>query len=431
MYSTNFIVSSFFLLIVIMWEYLYIIIDISPNVLLIIGILINMHMIKKYFNHKPFLIINIFQFFYLLYLIPYYFFNIYISDYFEYQGKEYINDVLLIHVLFLALLNFFIKSSIYKPISKSFIKIKSNVLFYFISSIIFLSSIFLVHGDNIFLSSNTYVTYINNLRNNSGMVEYLLILFAILYIYTNNKVQHYIFNIIFLIIIYKMFILGFRVQLLMYIILYYLLYIDARIKSIYVLYISIIGFSLMSIIGILKDAGKINLMKIFFNINDGFILSHHTGVIYSSSVYIGLLKDNIVDTFTVFFGGIGFLLNMIIPGRFIKEYIPEGQIHSFAKELANYGGGGLPEVIIYYYYSFIGVIVFAYLFSRVINYSNISKTNSNVKSLVVLIILVTFPRWLSYDPANFFFRLPLYALILYMLTKIIPRRNNVKKNINN
>ena len=405
---------------------------ISIKVILWCGIYLNIILISKYFNHKPFMIINIFNLIYLFYLIPYYHFDIYISDYFIYQKELYINKILIIHVFFLLCIYIFLKKEKnYLVISNCIKKIYSPVAFYGLLIFIFFCLLFLMKGVNIYSSENTYYAYMDNLRGGSGLPEYLLVFIVVLFIFTNSKIEYYLFNILILFFIYKLFVYGFRVQTLMLLLLYYILILDEKLKPIVVFYSSLFGFILMSFVGILKDGGKADLIKLFFNTENGFILSHHTGVIYSSTTQLGLVSDGILNFYDRVYGSFGFIMNTIIPGRFIKEYIPEGQIHSFAKRFAEYGGGGLPEVTMYYYFGFIGVIGFAFLFSLFVNYSLAKQINkNNIYSIICIIIFLTFPRWLSYDPANFFFRLPIYGVLLYffidILIKVSKRRRIIE-----
>lgn len=410
---------------------------IEPFILLFLGIYINYLLISEYIEHKPFVLINIFQFIYLIYLIPYYLFDINISDHFEYQKYEYITPVLCIHICFLSFLYFFLKKSYsYTPISCLLEKRKSNLIFYVLFFTTLFSILFLFRGETIYFNSNSYSTYVSNLGKESGLPEYLLVIFPIIYIYASSKFKNNLLFILLIIYMLKLFLLGYRVQMTMGILMMYLLFFDIKFKPKSILVLGLFGFVGMSFFGMLKEGiSNPKILELFFNTERGFILSHHTGVLYSSAVYIGLISDEIIERISLMIGGIGFLINFILPGRFVRDVIPESQIHQLGKQFASYGGGGLPEVYIYVYFGITGVILLAYFLSKLINY-NINNTNSHniYFSLFVIVALATFPRWLSYDPANFLFRLPLYCLVIYFVIQILSKmttRSKFEKNTSN
>jgi len=354
--------------------------------------------------------------FYLLMGIP-----ISESIYEKYFSIYNLSKYLLIVNLFKISFFHFIKpSSIYVPLRLKVKKYNSTILFYLIYTITLTLIIFEIDGEVIYFTSNPYESYIRNLENSSGLPEYLIILYIILWLFETKKHQRVLLQFLFIVIGIKLFLLGFRVQMLMYVMLFYILYLDKYYKVYKVAFFIFLGYVFSFIFGIAKEIGLEKLFSIDFltNLNlishrSEFILSHFTGVITSSLVIIEEMSFNILTS-------IGFILNTFIPPVILKKILPQAQPPAYVLEyITRIPGGIYFPVFFYTSFWFLGPIIFGIFISWIFNKAfNVSRF-SNLLIIYSIIIFSTLPRWFFYTPTDYLSRyLFIFLFIFYLIVSV-------------
>lgn len=378
-------------------------------------------------SHIPLLqIILCFCTLFPFYCLSYSLFGLSISDYIVYQGENYFSLFLLVHVLFFCGVSLSTSNSgemIY--VSKFFPRFSNRIAFS-LSSILILFGSLSFRGENIFKSANPYLAYVNNLSVESGLPEYLLIVAILLFVF---KPQGRLFDIVLIssLVIYafKLITLGYRVQFLMLSLLVFSLKFEFYLKRHVAILIFFLGFFIFSVLGYVKDGGVENLLieNILFDTKSGFVLSHHTGVIYSSLAIIGALEEGIISIFDRFYSILGILLNSLIPSGIVNGIVPQSNMSIYVKNFTDTAGGVYAPIVFHVsMLPYLAPVVFGFFLGYIFQYKgrhlNYGFNISTMNALYVIAIFSTFPRWVSYDVGNFLFRLPFYLLLIisfYML----------------
>lgn len=397
----------------------------SSQFLLIYSMLINILILISFSKNPIVYIVFLMLFTVLLYLIPTYFLDVPLSEFFQYNKQSLFDQVLLIHTLFLVSFYLFFPEKInYIPLNKIIKRYNYPIIFWLLFFLILFVLLFMLKGSVVLFQENSYAIYKKNLAVESGLPEYLLIGFVLMFVFMKKKIQTYALMVLTVFYMAKLILLGYRVQAIMAILFFFFAFIDGKIKTKTIIVGSFFGFVLSLVYGNLK-AGitEFSPDKLFIDLGYGFVMSHQSNMYYSTSVYIGLIEDNIMNFETRFVSFIGFILNMIVPSKYIKEYIPEGQIPTWVHQFADYGGGGLPDIYFYIWLGPIGVILFALFLALTIKITHnpnfIGTKYKNLLAIYVFMIGVTSARWVFYDPGNFLFRLPIYTLFFYLLIKAL------------
>jgi len=393
------------------------------KILFIVGFLYDVFIFVKVRRITPLLVFTIFMMFMDLYFSFYLLMDIPISEsiYEKYFSIYNLSTYLLIVNLFKISFFHFIKpSSIYIPLRLKVKKYSSTTLFYLIYIITFTLVIFKIDGEVIYFTSNPYESYIRNLESSSGLPEYLIIFYIILWLFETKKHQRVLLQFLFIVIGVKLFLLGFRVQMLMYVMLFYILYLDKYYKVYKVAFFIFLGYTFSFIFGIAKEIGFEKLFSIDFLMNVNlishnpeFILSHFTGVITSSLVIIEEMSFNILTS-------IGFILNTFIPPVILQKILPQAQPPVYVSEyITRIPGGVYFPVFFYTSFWFLGPIIFGIFISWIFNKAFNASRFSNLFIIYSIIIFSTLPRWFFYTPTDylsrFFF---IFLLSFYLIVSV-------------
>lgn len=382
--------------------------------ILLCGILTNIFIIWELRKVQPALIMSIFFLSYLLYLLPYYFGGYLISGHFKYYNKSLYDKALIIHVLFLSSLYFFISDKFNESriIIRDLIKTRNNTAIFVVLYVSMLGILLTVKGESV-LNSESYSTYVENLEKQGGSLEYFYILFICAFYFTKSKILRK--SLLFLVIcyIYTTATKGYRIQLIQMAFLTFILFFDGTFKSRYVIIFSFLGFIISEILGIMKNVGNVSyeeFMKLYDN-SSGIIITNQTDVFYSSVVFLGIVRDGILSLPLRVWSTIGFFWNCIVPSSFVWT---EARLPQFASKYTTLGGGGLISVYFFVWFGYLGPIAIAAVLAKFLN-KIFKSEQKNLYKISGIILLSTFPRWFAYDPANFFFRLPIYLILFYFL----------------
>jgi hypothetical protein len=314
--------------------------------------------------------------------------------------------LLIVNLFKISFFHFITPSPTYIPLRLKVKKYNSTTLFYLIIFIItFTLVIFKINGEVVYFASEPYKSYIQNLENSSGLPEYLILSYIILWLLETKKYQRVLLQFLFIFIIIKLFLLGFRVQMLMYVMLFYILYLDRYYKVYIVAFSVFLGYTFSFIFGTAKEIGFEKLFSIDFlmNVNlisnnQEFILSHFTGVITSSLVIIEEMSFNILTS-------IGFILNTFLPPVILQKILPQAQPPVYVSEyITRIPGGVYFPVFFYTSFWFLGPIIFGIFISWIFNKTFNSLRPSNFFTIYSIIIFSTLPRWFFYTQTDYLFR---------------------------
>lgn len=361
---------------------------------------------------------------YLLYLIPYFLFGLRISYYSKYQNMNIFSKALIVHSIFIAINFLFIKTiknTSNKSISSKLV-IRDNKWFFIIGLIALVLIIILgKSGDFIFSSGGYGVAYLNNNFKGLAINEYFLAVLLITYVYSGSGNKSKILLMaVSAVYALKNLALGGRVETLQLCILWFCLLWDNKFKNRIILLLGVIGYSAMSFYGMIRDNVTNMNFNSVFNFKEkyeaiGYIVSNQGEVFYTSSAFIGMIKDDTVGMLTRLKAFVGFIMRIFLPTRFT---FPEGKTSDYLYNINKFGGGGLISVYFYFWLGILGTILISFFVVAIIN--NTYRSRNNYFILYSIMFFTTLPRWFAYDPISMV-KLSLYALIIYLVSRYIDK----------
>jgi hypothetical protein len=138
-------------------------------------------------------------------------------------------------------------------------------------------------------------------------------------------------------------------------------------------------------------------------------ISHHGDVVHSSSRLMNFADNNLVTVDTRLASFFYFISSGFIPQKYLP---PESNLAAYMKDDYPTGGGGNLFAYFYFWFSYPGVILISIVVGFLLAfYSN--NTNS-IFSPYFIIMMATFPRWMSYSPINLI-KMCSYSLIVFFL----------------
>lgn len=381
--------------------------------LLIMAIVTNVFVIWEMRRIQPAVLMGVFFLSYIMYLVPLYFYDYTISAHLQYYKRELYDQMLGIHLLFLSSFLLFLKTNLNENNLKlkNLIKPRNNVVIFSLLYLIMLAIIFSIKGSSVL--GESYSTYIDNLEGQGGSVEYFYIFFVLAYFFTTKPVLR---NSLLLLVIYYCYITitrGYRIQFVQMIILAFVLFFDGKFKTFYMMIFAFIGFIVSEIVGLLKMMGSISfedVLILFEKSDKPIIINNQTDVFYSSVVFLGLIKDDVLSLSVRIWSAIGFIWNWFVPSSFVWK---EARLPLFALDYTSLGGGGLVSAYFYVWFGYLGTIMIGFALAMLFNKTYLSLKNRNFK-IVTILVLSLYPRWFAYDPGNFLMRFSIYILIVYM-----------------
>jgi hypothetical protein len=148
-------------------------------------------------------------------------------------------------------------------------------------------------------------------------------------------------------------------------------------------------------------------LKNVFASSDDFYISHQGDVVHSSSRLISFADNNIVPFETRMSSFVGWLSSSIIPWRFLPE---EANMAAYLKDQYPTGGGGSPFAYFYFWLSYPGVILIGVVVGLIIR--GYVRQIGSLYGVYFVIVIATFPRWLSYSPINLI-KMGVYGFVIY------------------
>ncbi|TWJ26354.1 hypothetical protein [Geobacter argillaceus] len=382
--------------------------------------LISIRLIFLYKNVQPVFIYYIFHLSYVVMLIPYFLFDIPITPHSEFQIAKYMDSTLLVHGAFVFTLYFFSDLNAPKQlvvIAEHLPSRKDTAVFLFLAGAMLAIIVSMQIGSvNIYSidAAQAWDAYNDNISASSGAPEYFLVFFVTAFIFAKSYRLKLILTIIFCIFIYSGFTRGMRVSLLMPILLYFALFLDGKFRTRYIFIMAIVGMVLVQAAGFLRD-GKRAAMELFSLFSGTALLTNQGEVFYTTNIIVSALIDGVCGMKERMFSLFAALLQTILPPRIGLGSIGKPALYVWDLTGREAGGGGLISGFFYFWLDYFGVVLIAF-FIAILTNKVINKPTS-LLSLYIICLYSFYPRWLAYDPVNFMFRMPLYAICLYLLLK--------------
>lgn len=357
-----------------------------------------------------------FVFLFPFYMIPAIYFQMPITSWDKFAREDLMVKFLLVHNFFVTGLLLGWRNGLCLPVRDALRSIRVPWATFGIAAVVMLATISM-KSVNIFTAENAYEAYTSNLANESGLPEYLLVVIFIGLILKKTRIENWCFYGSVFFFFWRLIVSGYRVQLLMGLMLLGIYFWEHRLKPKWVGPSFAVAFLVGSALGYLKDGGFADFVpyRLIFDDSRGFVLAHHTAVIYSSMAVLGVDGNRIMPALGPLSSAFGLLLNVLVPSSMIVHWFPEFNIGMFIQRFTDTSGGMYAPVVFFYIFSYPGALVAGFLLSRL--YSSVIQPPFHryrpLLGVFALFTMVTFPRWVSYDVGNFFFRLPLYATIIY------------------
>jgi len=384
-------------------------------------LLIFIWLLAEYRNNGPAIIVLLFISTYYLAPLPYFLFDIPIVPYkFNVNFESYVNTLCIMSAYLAALAgvssilldrNKDVRVNPYRNIHT--IKMSDSLMYVFWVAIL-LFMFFTFKGEPIVNTSgeNNWDLYVQNLQNQSGALEYFFLLMLIGYELSTTKISKVIFWGVTFIYIYFCFTRGFRVQVLEISIMIAVLKFEKYLTLRNVFLGSIIGFLVLQAHGAMKmGTGFDDLFAITMN---GEMRTNQTEVFYTSNNVINpILQDETPALSRLYSLSIA-MLATIIPAGFLPD-VWHSTISSHYDTGLPGGGGGLLAGHYFYWLSYPGVLLAAFLTASLFKiYKNTSKADMYY---VCVLLFATSPRWMVYEPIALFYRVAIYYLVIRMILK--------------
>jgi hypothetical protein len=379
------------------------------------------YLFKKFSKWPGILMLLILMFTYYLAPVPYFFLNIPIVPYFDNVSADSYMRTWFIMMIFLSMLCFFseisrvadgkILQSQHELPSQS-LTLKRLATAYWLISILFMISTFT--GENILNISNqdNWDIYTDNLKSQSGTLEYFYILFLLGFSLTNKKsFAGILMYLAFFYYLYFAVTRGYRVQSMQMIFLFTILFFRANLTPGKVLFLSVFGFLVLQAIGFMKHGASDFQSLITVMVGDQ-IRTNQTEVFYTSNNVIAPLFQGIIPSVERGYSLFLAIIATVVPASFLPEFWHTTLSSQNITGLPG-GGGGFLAGHFFYWLSYPGIFLIAYLVVKIFILH--ITTKSHFFFLLSCLLLSTSPRWIAYEPVANFFRLGFYFSFLYFI----------------
>lgn len=376
-------------------------------------------------KHKGSVPIVIFLLFNLTFVLEnFYFFwqDIKISFWFEFQSKYYLNFINVLYTLFLFGFSITLKrkSSLCFP-NREYWKRTNNLGFYVMFLLGLISIVFGLSGQTILESQ-----YGHQIREKSTLFEYFIIFYALMTVFCNykSKFQVILYHLILIFFIFKSLLFGGRIEVLQIVLLYtFIRFSFFKYTPKYKLIISVLsGFILFTGLGLLRfmlvDGFSFELLlSILEKSSEIEIRSTNGGdVLQSSTRLIGLVQNGIISFENRIISFLGFIFNLFAPSSFWPSVV---NLPSFYKDKIGSGGGGLIFAHFYVYFSMFGPLISGMFIGTVFS---LIQDNNKIFALrfYSLLVFISFPRWFAYNPV-ILVKFCIIGVILYVFFSFTKR----------
>lgn len=394
-------------------------------------IILNGALIIRYLSSPSLLLFFIFSFFYTLAFIPYYFYDVKISPWPDFNQPIYYELVTRIYGVFLCSCYLIKSKEVSFVKSLSFQRRPNIFMFTIFFSVGILIILFGQTGENIFDSGG----YAIGETSKSSIFEYFILFFLMSYYFSGkNKISSLMLGGVAFCYIIKSLMFGGRIEVIQLLLLgFYILTVNHHLKfppiaivlgCLFFYYLNQVFSSIRSNpIALLNGdyTSYLNPLAHYSDTSVEYISSNEGDVIQSSVRLVGLMENNLLDIAGRIKGAIGFVLSVFVPSSVLPA---EASLITFKKDIYESGGGGLAPIYFFAYLSWLGPILFA----KIIFWINglIKKNKSIYLKLYVLLVFSTFPRWFAYNPI-IMFKLCAWIIPVLFFSRILLNSKNARE----
>ncbi len=378
-------------------------------------ILMQIYLLQRLRNAQLLLITTLYIQIYFLYLIPYFYCGIELSQYSEYQNPIYFEKIAFLFYIFYAGLVYSTRKA-FNPNRKklaNLITISTTPFKQFLYIIFLLISLLLVlrQGQNVLTANGgTYNAYLENLDNVNGLpLFYILFLMIGYYVIGNWKYKTVLLAILSFILIIFCITRGFRMILAPIGLLLFMVFFDMRIRTRTVIILFGIGFLLLILVNNIKMNLTFNIDYIFSEGGHDYIVAHHADNLYVAAAGMGMLDHGDITFFDRILLNIGLLLEAIIPPGMLPDILKYPHIITHT---VSTGGGGPFIMGAYLMWGYAGLYIFGYLLGEFVRMTYLAQ--KPLMAMLCAIIMIFAPRWVSYD-FHIILRFSCFAIILYIM----------------
>lgn len=373
----------------------------------------------------PLTLVLLFNFLFWIYSVPHIFLGIDMISLPIGIGLPFLLQSLWINALFLCfLMLYFSRLNLGRNSNINFHELirrsslpQSPQIFYSTVVILLLATFFGIKGKMV-IGAGGYDAYMENLSEASGLQEYMIVPFFLAGLLIRTHIQKVVWYLVVAVFILKLIMLGLRVVALMGIIMA-IWFSGIRFKFKLLLPAFFIGFICASLIGIFKNGFNRDdvLASLFFEMHGDSMVSHHGNVLWASSVMLQLIDDQMIDFYRRAELLLYYIANTVFPSGPLQKMIGQPSLGSWLQAHGYTSGGGHAAVFSYVAAGVPGVAIIGCLLGWAIKHALTESSSLTIVCIRcwLMMVLITFPRWISYDIGNFFFRLPLYAVILLIM----------------
>ena len=375
------------------------------------------YLVYKLKNSQLYLIFTLYVFLYFIYLIPYFYLGMDLSEYSRFQKRYLFSQVLLEFFLFYAgiMISVIKGVNIHHLTLRDMIRIQceswKQIFFLFLTLIVFIKVI--TQGESVLDTSNPYQTYMENLQTNSVLpLLLILLLFFLYHVISKKNVRKAVLIVVFAGLLYYCVTRGYRIILAPLFLLCFYLIFDSKLNTRTIILVFCVGVIAMLGVNVLKTGGTFSWERLFSESND-YVLSHHADNLYVCASGVGLIQDGDIGLEERLMLNIGFFAESIVPPSLLPPTMKYPQIIT---EMTQNGGGGLCIGGAYIMWGFAGIFLFGYFFSEFIRRTY--STNNMTWRVIGSIILIFSPNWFSYD-FHVILRFSVIAFILYKFLSLV------------
>lgn len=358
----------------------------------------------------------LFIFFAFIYLytrptLTFFFKGMFFSGFHLEYSYETVTQVNLIFMLFLLVINGLLKIPKHTEIKRLDFK-KNNLVFW---------TLYLVSLIIVFVSKRTGSVYmgLSEQVEVSPLNEYVIILFLILYIYSNGK-PFYFYLLSGLYILYAAFALlsGGRIEVVLLLLMLFAVRFQYTFSFKSIIILLVFGVWGMSVFGHIRSNPMIlfssNIKEILNPFKeqiyqDDCQRSNESDVYWASERILILINEGELTPADRVEAGIRYLLSPVLPNSASN---PLSNLSSYKTNVLGTGGGGLAPIFMFAFWGLAGVVLLGVFIAFMLN--ALTQNISTIKYIYILLLIITVPRWFAYYPLHLI-KFCIYGFLVYYI----------------
>lgn len=399
-------------------------VDDKSKIISLVGFFITASFIFKFSKSIPLLIIFLFFLTYNIDSIKFFYTNIDLTAFPDFQQKDIVNKALVLNGLFVFSLGNYIPSKITEnKVSVLDSSISNRFFFWLTFSVCVLILLFAIKGDSIF-SGGLYGD-----AEKSPLNEYFILLYLLLFLVTPQRFLYksilYSLGLLYCI---KNLLFGGRIEVLqLFLLVFYLLFVLERKVKISAFYFFVLGGFYFNFVMEAIRSNPISFISgnyldflnptnlVFTDNGLTYLASNQGDVLQSSGRILGLIQEGFLTYWQRILSFLSFIVSFFIPSKFLPDY---ANLASYKQDLFRSGGGGLIAVYFYAWLGIIGPVISGGFIGYFIR--SLYANKSIYYKLYGLCLLITFPRWYAYNPIGLI-KFCLYSVILFFVVTILSK----------